>query len=169
MNNNEKMITVCSANGKLHCSFADECKKDMKQIWNIDIEDEIKKLLNKEEQAGYEPGEYVFSFANKHLSVHHVDLKSEIKNNLNRILKMYMYGHHNDQDTRMCIKADLMNYLNMLRDKHALNDYNIICDETNNTQDIIDKNSLQLRLGLKMTKDADITIIDAIITMEKAQ
>ena len=149
--NNCKMITVASDSGKLTCAFAAKTAEEMMQLFSIDIAAEVKKLLNSSEQIGYLPGMYTFSFENKHLSVHHSDLKSEIKNVVTQIIKMYAY-EKNVASTRMNFKSDVMNYLNLLHDKHALYAYSVICDETNNTPEVIANNEFAARIGVQFDK-----------------
>lgn len=165
------MITIDNDNiivnsGLLSCSFSVQSQKDLNKVFDIDIAVEIEKLLEKEEKLGYQPGEYTFSFANRILSLHHKDIKDEIKNNINRIMQRYIY-QENDEDTRLSIKADLTNYFNVLHSKGALNSFEIICNEANNKSDDLDKNKLKCRVGLKFKKDDDITIIDAIIKLQE--
>jgi hypothetical protein len=162
--NSENVITVYSKNKNLFCSFAEECKKDMKEFFDIDIIAEIENLLNKFEISGYASGKYVFSFKNKILSLHHSELKKEINNNVTKILKRYAY-EINDEDTRLNVKTDVINLLNMLKDKFALYNFCIICDETNNTED----NKLNLRLAFKETNSIseEPTIIDYTLGFNK--
>ena len=64
---------------------------------------------------------------------------------------MYAY-EKNVASTRMNFKSDVMNYLNLLHDKHALYAYSVICDETNNTPAVIANNELVARIGVKFDK-----------------
>jgi len=167
--NIESKMTVASDSGKLTCTFSVKTAEDMLRIFGLDIAKEVKSLLNDEEALGYLPGEYTFSFENKHLSVHHTELKSEIKNTIMRILKKQTY-EKNDSSTRMIIKSDIDNYLNLLREKHAIYAYNVICDETNNTPDVIDRNEILCRVGIKYDNtpgDDKIVIIDFKISPSK--
>lgn len=155
-------ITVTTDSKRLSCTYSIEAQRDLKEIYEIDISKEIEQLLNDEECMGYQEGEYTFSFANKRLSLHHKVLKEEIKNNLTRIMKRYCY-EHNDEDTRLNITADMKNYFNMLHEKGAVYDYRVICDETNNTEETVQSNSLKCRVGIKFTKDSEFLIIDGMV------
>lgn len=168
MSDNTNMITVMSDSGKLSCAFDPNTADSMKHLFNIDIAAEVKKMLNNDEQLGYLPGMYTFSFENKHLSIHHTDLKSEIKNVVTQIIKKYAY-EKNDTSTRMNFKSDVMNYFNLLRDKHALHAYTVICDELNNTPTVIANNEFAARIGVQFDKsisDDSIYVFDIKIVCQ---
>lgn len=154
-----KTVTVTSESGKLSCMMATECQDSMLKLYNIDISKEVEKLLDREDKQGYRPGRYTFSFKDKVLSLHHNDVVEELKNNVGRIMQRYLY-EQNNEDTRLNVRADILNYISILHDKGALNDASVICDATNNEDG---SNMLMCRIGVKKDKDSELVIFDAAI------
>lgn len=65
----------------------------------------------------------------------------------------------NDQLTRDNIKAVVENFLGDLVVKRGLYDFAVLCDESNNTPDRIDRNELYVDIALKPTKAAEFVYI----------
>ena len=45
----------------------------------------------------------------------------------------------------------------------GLYDFKIICDETNNTAEVIDRNELRVKIGIKPVKTIEFIIIDLCV------
>ena len=162
----DKIVHITSDSGRLSCDHCIEVREDLSSMYDIDISKEVEKMLNAEEQIGYLPGMYNFSFTKKCLSIHHKDVKCEIKNTLNTILRKFVY-EPNDSAHRMQATAEVKNYLDLMREKAAIYNFTIICDETNNTLEVLDRNEFMMRIGLKFSADvSDFTIFDIKISSE---
>jgi phage tail sheath protein FI len=65
----------------------------------------------------------------------------------------------NDQITRDNLKVFVDSFLNDLITKRALYDFATICDESNNTPVVIDRNELVIDVALKPVKAAEFILI----------
>lgn len=72
------------------------------------------------------------------------------------ILERYSDAHKhsmfefNDELTRKQFSEILTNYMEKIPGKHNVEDYKIVCDETNNTPEVIDRNEFHAHLYVKL-------------------
>lgn len=80
------------------------------------------------------------------------------------IRKAYMYKlfKNNDVWTRTSLYNAVVEYMNTR--KAAFYDYKVICDETNNTPEVIDRNHIVLTIMVKPVKTAEYGILNVVIT-----
>jgi len=77
----------------------------------------------------------------------HADYKNvkRMQNYLSSILDNYLDNYlfeENTERTRMRVKDAVSNYLNSLRVKQTINNFKVICDDTNNSTLTVDNNEL---------------------------
>jgi hypothetical protein len=80
---------------------------------------------------------------------------------INEVLKYYKYEPNNDI-TRKDITSTVEPIFELLKAENALYDFKFVCDETNNTSDVIDRNELVVQVGLKFTKRIEFILVDFI-------
>lgn len=80
------------------------------------------------------------------------------------IRKAYMYKlfKNNDQWTRSALYNAVVSYMNTRR--AAFYDFKVICDESNNTPEVIDRNHIVLTIMVKPVKSAEYGILNVVIT-----
>lgn len=80
------------------------------------------------------------------------------------IRKAYMYKlfQNNDVWTRTSLYNAVVEYMNTR--KAAFYDFKVICDETNNTPEVIDRNHIVLTVMVKPVKTAEYGIFNVVIT-----
>lgn len=80
------------------------------------------------------------------------------------IRKAYMYQlfKNNDEWTRASLTNAVTEYMNTR--KKAFYDFKVICDETNNTPEVIDRNHIVLTVMVKPVKTAEYGILNIVIT-----
>lgn len=80
------------------------------------------------------------------------------------IRKAYMYKlfQNNDVWTRTALYNAVVEYMNTR--KAAFYDFKVICDETNNTPEVIDRNHIVLTVMVKPVKTAEYGIFNVVIT-----
>lgn len=80
------------------------------------------------------------------------------------IRKAYMYKlfQNNDVWTRTALYNAVVEYMNTR--KAAFYDFKVICDETNNTAEVIDRNHIVLTVMVKPVKTAEYGIFNVVIT-----
>ena len=82
-----------------------------------------------------------------------------IKRNLSQLLRAYVF-ELNDEFTRNSIKAQIDSFLQRVQTLRGVYEFLSVCDETNNTAQIIDNNELVVSVFLKPTRVAEyITLI----------
>lgn len=85
----------------------------------------------------------------------------EIRKNVMNLLKPYLFGVNNPY-TRSLIVTDVVRYLNFVKDNGGLFDFLVICDETNNTPEVISNNMLVVDLYLKPTQSVNYIVLNII-------
>lgn len=85
----------------------------------------------------------------------------EIRKNVMNLLKPYLFGVNNAY-TRSLIVTDIVRYLNFVKDNGGLFDFSVICDESNNTPEIISNNMLVVDLNLKPTQSVNYIVLNII-------
>jgi hypothetical protein len=78
---------------------------------------------------------------------------------LRKLLSRYLMEPNTDK-TRKNVSAAVSSFLDNIKTKQGVYDYAILCDETNNTPDTIDRNELMLAIALKPTKTIEFVYCD---------
>jgi len=78
-------------------------------------------------------------------------------------LRPYLF-QFNDEGTRSAIKGLINPYLGRIKARRGLFDFKVVCDETNNTSDIIDANGLIVDVFVQPTKVAEFIQVNVIVT-----
>lgn len=89
-------------------------------------------------------------------------LINHVKNDIDKVLTHNLF-EYNDQTTRNNIKSTISNYLKPLRDSKALNEFKVICDETNNTPQLIDDGMLKLDCYIQPSKSASFINFSSVL------
>jgi hypothetical protein len=89
----------------------------------------------------------------------------EIKKFMERTAKHYVF-EPNDQKTRDSFKEIVDSYLEQIKQRHGIQKYQLICDETNNL-DVVDKNVIYGQLWIQQKKDSEYIILDFSICPTK--
>ena len=80
----------------------------------------------------------------------------------------YALFEFNDEFTRARLKGMIEPFLRLVKGRRGLYDFLVICDESNNTPEIIDKNGLVIDVFLKPTKVAEFIQINMKVTRTDA-
>ena len=95
--------------------------------------------------------------------LHHSEPKQEVIYQTQKILRLHSY-EKNDSKTRNDIATKVEAIIDRLKTNKQLYDGRVICDETNNTLDIIDQNQLKCTVGLKFDPtSSEFTKLDFIV------
>lgn len=65
----------------------------------------------------------------------------------------------NDETTRSSFSAALNSYLNEIQSKRGVTDFLVVCDESNNTPDVIDRNEFVAEIYIKPTRSINFVTI----------
>jgi len=86
-----------------------------------------------------------------------------IENNVERSLLSFVF-ENNTYKTRLRIFALVDNFLSSVKAGGGLYDYTVVCDETNNTANVIDSNQLNVDLYVQPVKTAEFIQLTTVIT-----
>lgn len=86
-----------------------------------------------------------------------------IENTLEPSLLAYMFENNNDK-TRSRVKANVDGFLRTIFAGGGLVDFSVVCDETNNTSQVIDNNELAIDIYIQPTKTIEFINVQIIIT-----
>lgn len=70
----------------------------------------------------------------------------------------------NDETTRTSFYSSASSYLSEVQAKRGLTDYLVVCDSTNNTPDVIDRNEFVAELYIKPTRSINFITITFVAT-----
>lgn len=70
----------------------------------------------------------------------------------------------NDAPTRALVTSGINSYMENIRSRRGVYDYNVICDESNNTPEVIDANEMNVWLFVQPNKTAEFIKFKTIIT-----
>lgn len=87
----------------------------------------------------------------------------EIREILTVILEQYR-GHLNDQLTRGLIRTRVNNLLIELVQVRVLSDHLVVCDDSNNTPEMIDDHKLQVDIYIQPTRKPSFVYIPCVIS-----
>lgn len=87
-------------------------------------------------------------------------LVSLIRTHMDTFLHSYLFDE-NTEETRNNITKYLTEYFDRYLDASVLNDYVVVCDTTNNTQERIDRNELWVDAAFKVTGTEEFIHIPA--------
>ena len=121
---------------------------------------------NKINPISFFPGVGILNFGNKtrHSSASALDrinvarLVAYIRERLGEITKPFVF-EPNDKLTRDEVKGVVESLMNDLVAKRGLYDYLVVCDETNNTSDRIDRNELYIDVAVEPVKSVEFIYI----------
>jgi len=82
-------------------------------------------------------------------------------------LKYFLF-EPNDDITRLRIVQMIDEYLRMIQNRRGIDSYQVVCDESNNTPDVIDRNELIVTVYIKPTHDIEYISLDMVITRSGA-
>jgi len=85
-----------------------------------------------------------------------------LKKNLNRLLRNYVF-EQNDETTRLQVTSTIKPFLADIAARRGLTAYNVVCDETNNTPERIDRNELWVSVFLKPTRVAEFIVLNLVV------
>lgn len=113
------------------------------------------------------PGRGVLIFGNKTLQAKNSAfsrinvrlLFNYIKRNLSELLRAYIF-ELNDEFTRNNIKAQIDSFMQRVQTLRGVYEFLTVCDETNNTGQVIDNNELVVSIGLKPTRVAEFLYLN---------
>ena len=86
-----------------------------------------------------------------------------IKRNLSQLLRAYVF-ELNDEFTRNSIKAQIDSFLQRIQTLRGVYEFLSVCDETNNTAQVIDNNELVVSVFLKPTRVAEYITLNLFAT-----
>jgi hypothetical protein len=87
------------------------------------------------------------SINNKRLAIH-----------IKKVINMYhnfIEGECNTKELRCLVTKGIGQYMQYLKDRHAIKDFTIICNEANNTPKIIDECNIVIDIYWKLTNTED--------------
>ena len=70
----------------------------------------------------------------------------------------------NDSITRASFKAALSGYLSEVQARRGVTDYLVVCDDTNNTAEIIDRNEFVAEIYVKPTRSINYVTVTVTAT-----
>jgi hypothetical protein len=94
-------------------------------------------------------------------------LSNYLKYNLDNIVKPFLF-EQNDEQTRSSAQATVESFLNGLVGLRALEDYVVLCDESNNTPTRRDRNELWIDIAIKPLKAVEFIYIPVRIVNSSA-
>ena len=86
-----------------------------------------------------------------------------IKRNLSQLLRAYVF-ELNDEFTRNSIKAQIDSFLQRVQTLRGVYEFLSVCDETNNTAQVIDNNTLVVSVFLKPTRVVEYITLNLFAT-----
>lgn len=86
-----------------------------------------------------------------------------IKRNLSQLLRAYVF-ELNDEFTRNSIKAQIDSFLQRIQTLRGVYEFLSVCDETNNTAQVIDNNELVVSTFIKPTRVAEFITLNLFAT-----
>lgn len=84
-----------------------------------------------------------------------------IKRNTENIVKRFIY-EGNNIETRSLITNQVTELMKIIKLKNGLYDFQVICDETNNTSQVIDNNEIRLTVAFKPNGITKFVLVDVI-------
>lgn len=85
-----------------------------------------------------------------------------LKKNLSRLLRFFVF-EQNDSATRAQILNTINPFLADIAARRGLTAYNVVCDETNNTPERIDRNELWVSVFIKPTRVAEFIVLNLVV------
>ncbi len=85
-----------------------------------------------------------------------------LKKNLSRTLRSFVF-EQNDAVTRAQVTSTIRPFLGDIAARRGLEAYNVVCDETNNTPERIDRNELWVSVFLKPTRVAEFIVLNLVV------
>ena len=87
-----------------------------------------------------------------------------LKNSLAKIADEYVF-EPNDTSTRIQIINRIENFLNDTKERKGIKDFSVVCDESNNSVDVVDAGQLNIDIAVKLNmEDAEFIYIPVKVT-----
>jgi len=83
---------------------------------------------------------------------------SAVRRQITKLAKPYIF-EPNDKKTRTHLAATITKYLDTLYCDRRIFDFTVVCDETNNPQEVIDRNELKADVAIQQSKSSDYIYI----------
>ncbi len=90
-------------------------------------------------------------------------LVNHVQETLNRALKPFVF-QPNTEFERENITSMVEGFLQDIKNRRGVYDFNVICDESNNTPEVIDRNELVVDVFIKPTRTAEFIKLNTILT-----
>jgi len=110
---------------------------------------------------------------NKTMQVEHTALDrinvrrlcNHIKRRIRNISNKYKY-EPNTYEIRLQYSEELNAFLNFVQRENGISEYRVICNDSNNTNDTIDRNELHCQVWIKPIKAIEYIIVDMVVTSQ---
>lgn len=103
-----------------------------------------------------------FTLALSEKSVYFVNITTFIKKQINSICENYVFELNNDI-TRLQLTTEVLNFMNNLLSNGAINNFNVVCDDTNNTLE--DRFNRRLKIDISYTTNPTNDFVEQSITV----
>lgn len=91
-----------------------------------------------------------------------------IKRKVRDISNRYKY-EENTLATRMLFAEDINSMLELIKRNSGVEEYYVLCDETNNTNETIERNELWCKIAIKPVKAVEYVIVDLRVTKDSVE
>jgi phage tail sheath protein FI len=91
-----------------------------------------------------------------------------VKDSIQNLLNAYLF-EANDELTRNSITATAKHYLSDYVNNRIIHDYKVVCDETNNPPEDIDRGRLTTDVYIQPQRSVEYTIVRAVIQPQGAE
>jgi phage tail sheath protein FI len=81
-----------------------------------------------------------------------------VEKRANELAKQVLF-EQNDETTRASFSSALNSYLNEVQSRRGLTDFLVVCDESNNTPDVIDRSEFVAEIYIKPTRSINFITI----------
>lgn len=88
-------------------------------------------------------------------------LFNTLKKNISSYLKFGLF-EFNDEFTRLQLSSHVSTYLQSVKSRRGIEDYQVVCDTSNNTGDIIDNNQLVMDVYVKPNKSINWIVLNLV-------
>lgn len=87
-----------------------------------------------------------------------------IRKSISRSLMSYVLNVNNNARTRLRIWNNVDSFLSVIKSQGGLYDYEVVCNETNNTSQVIDNNELNVDIYVQPTKTVEYLYFTTVVT-----
>jgi hypothetical protein len=104
-----------------------------------------------------------FSEVVRATEISHLSVLDKIQEHINKVVQRYTF-EFNDDFSRAAMKLEVDLFMNDLKLNKEIYDYLTVCNESNNTPEIISNNGLRIDVFVKQTNSINATWLSAEIT-----